>query len=251
MKEQIHTIPLNEAFDSGDECPFCWLARKAEQSAIRYVVGPSASYMEPDVRGATDARGFCSQHLKKLHEYGNTLGNALILQTHFAGLLEEFQAEAAEFQMPEKKKLFGKKKQPETTPYWKRLQERNRRCYLCEKNEYNMGRYYDTFFALLKEPEFRAKVEHSKGFCLHHFSQVMELAEDKLPNSQRDWFYPTVMKLMEENLIRVKEDLDWFVGMFDYRHQGADWKNSKDAVRRTMQKLRSGYPADPPYKPER
>ena len=114
-----------------------------------------------------------------------------------------------------------------------------------------MGRYYDTFFVLLKEAEFRAKVEHSKGFCLKHFAALMELAEDHVPNSQREWFYPTVLKLMEENLIRVKEDLDWFVGMFDYRMQGADPKNSKDAVRRTMQKLRGGYPADPPYKPDR
>ena len=56
---------------------------------------------------------------------------------------------------------------------------------------------------------------------------------------------------MEEHLIRVKEDLDWFVGMFDYRQQGADWKNSKDAVPRTMQKLRGCYPADPPYKAEK
>lgn len=55
MKEHLQTIPINEAFDSGDECPFCWLERKAEQSAIRYVVGHGASYMEPDVRGATDA----------------------------------------------------------------------------------------------------------------------------------------------------------------------------------------------------
>ena len=29
MKEQIQTIPVNEAFDSGDECPFCWLERMA------------------------------------------------------------------------------------------------------------------------------------------------------------------------------------------------------------------------------
>ncbi len=251
MKEQIHTIPVNEAFDSGDECPFCWLERKAEQSTIRYAVGPCASYMEPDVRAVTDARGFCAQHLKKLHEYGNTLGSALILQTHFGNLLEELREEAASLRIPEKKPLFGKKKQPDTDPYWKRLQEKNRRCFLCEKNEYNMSRYYDTFFALLREPEFRAKVEASKGFCLHHFATVMELAEDKLPNSQREWFYPAMMKLMEDNLSRVKEDLDWFIGMFDYRQQGADWKNSKDAVRRTMQKLRSGYPADPPYKPER
>ena len=251
MKEQIQTIPVNEAFDSGDECPFCWLERKAEQSAIRYVVGHGASYMEPDVRGATDAKGFCPQHLKKLHDYGNILGCALILQTHYAGLLEEFQAEAAEFEMPARKPLFGKRKPAEKEPYWKRLQEKNGRCYLCDKNEYNMGRYFDTFFVLLKEPEFRAKVERSKGFCLKHFARLMELSEDKLPNAQREWFYPTIMKLMEENLIRVKEDLDWFVGMFDYRQQGADWKNSRDAVPRTMQKLRSGFPADPPYKADR
>ena len=111
-----------------------------------------------------------------------------------------------------------------------------------------MGRYFDTFFVLLKEPEFRAKVENSKGFCLKHFAQLLELAEDKLPNAQREWFYPTVMKLMEENLVRVKEDLDWFVGMFDYRQAGADWKNSRDAVPRTMQKLRGGHPSDPPFK---
>ena len=46
MKEQLHTIPVNEAFDSGDECPFCYLQRQAEHRTIRYVVGPGASYME-------------------------------------------------------------------------------------------------------------------------------------------------------------------------------------------------------------
>lgn len=251
MKEQIQTIPVNEAFDAGDECPFCYLERKAEQSAIRYVVGHGASYMEPDVRGATDARGFCEGHLKKLHDYGNILGCALILQTHYAGLLEEFQQEAAQFQTPAKKPLLGKRKPSAQEPYWKRLQEKNCRCYLCEKNEYNMNRYYDTFFVLLKEAEFRTKVEHCKGFCLKHFAKVLELAEEKLPGSQQAWFYPTVLTCMEDNLIRVKEDLDWFVGMFDYRMQGADWKNSRDAVPRTMQKLRGGYPADPTFRGEK
>lgn len=247
MKEQIQTIPVNEAFDSGDECPFCHLARRAEESAIRYVIGPGASYMEPDVRGATDASGFCREHWKKLYDYGNVLGCGLMLQTHYAGILEEFQTEIAAMEPPAKKPLLGRRKPPERQPFWKRIQERNQRCYLCEKNEYNMARYYDTFFVLLKEPEFRAKVEGSKGFCLVHFAQLMELAQDKLPNNQLDWFYPTVLILMEQNMIRVKEDLDWFVGMFDYRMQGADWKNSKDAVPRTIQKLRSGHPADPPY----
>lgn len=247
MKEQIQTIPVNEAFDSGDECPFCHLARRAEQSAIRYVIGHGASYMEPDVRGATDARGFCREHLKKLYDYGNVLGCALILQTHYAGLLEEFQSEIAAMEPPAKKPLLGRRKPAGETAYWQRLQEQNSRCYLCEKNEYNMARYFDTFFVLLKEPEFRKKVERSKGFCLVHYAQLMELAQSKLPSRQQQWFYPAISSLMVENLIRVKEDLDWFVGMFDYRMQGADWKNARDAVPRTMQKLRSGYPADPPY----
>ena len=34
MKEHIDTIPVNDAFNSGDECPFCYLERKAEQSTI-------------------------------------------------------------------------------------------------------------------------------------------------------------------------------------------------------------------------
>ena len=33
MREQIETIPVNEAFLSGDECPFCYLERQAEQKA--------------------------------------------------------------------------------------------------------------------------------------------------------------------------------------------------------------------------
>ena len=33
MREKIDTIPINDAFDSGDECPFCYLERQAEQEA--------------------------------------------------------------------------------------------------------------------------------------------------------------------------------------------------------------------------
>ena len=57
-----------------------------------------------------------------------------------------------------------------------------------------------------------------------------------------------LLPLMEQNLERVSEDVAWMVEMFDYQNAGADWKNSKDAIQRGMQKLKGGYPADPPYK---
>ena len=251
MKEQIHTIPVSEGFESGDECPFCFMERQVERNAIRYFAGPGASYMEPDVRAATDATGFCAVHMKKLYDYGNTLGSALMLQTHYAGILEEFQQLAAEFQPPEKKGLFTRKKQSgERDPYWKQLQEQVESCAICDKIEYNMQRYYETFFVMIRDVQFREKVELCKGFCLRHFARLLKEAEKELPNGQRDWFYPAVFALMEENLIRVKEDLDWLIAKYDYRNAGADWKNSRDALQRAMQKLQGLHPADPIYKNE-
>lgn len=248
MREQIDTIPVNEAFESADECPFCYLERMAEQKAIRYTIGPGACYMEPDVRGVTDRQGFCREHYKKMYDYGNDLGNALIMQTYYAGLLEELEQQINGFALPEKRPLLGKRKDTGELPIVDWAKQRQGSCFICNKIGYNMNRYYNTLFALIKDEEFRKKVEGSKGFCMRHFIALMEAAKDKLPNAQREWFYTTVLTLMKDNLARVKGDIDWFVGMFDYRQAGKDWKNSRDAVSRGMEKLQGLHPADPPYK---
>jgi hypothetical protein len=83
---------------------------------------------------------------------------------------------------------------------------------------------------------------------MRHFAQLLHSAEANLSNAQLEWFYPTVFGLMKENLARVKDDLDWLIAKYDYRNAGADWKNSRDALPRTMQKLQGLYPSDPPYK---
>lgn len=248
MKNQIETLPVKEAFLSGDECPFCRLERDAEQRTIRYVLGPGASYMEPDVRGATDRLGFCRSHYQKMYDYGNVLGNALMMQTYYAGLLEELDAQADAFTLPAKRPLLGKKPSEGENALLTWLRKRRSTCMICQRLEEHLTRYYDTFFALLKEDDFRSSVESCKGFCLRHFEGLLERAQQELPNGRREWFYDTVLRLMRENLARVKGDVDWFVGMFDYRQAGRDWKNSRDAVARGMQKLQGLYPADPPYK---
>lgn len=250
MKEKIYTIPVSEAFDAGDECPFCFLERAVEQRTIRFALGPGASYMEPDVRAATDAAGFCGAHFKKMYDYGNSLGSALMMQTYMVGLFEEMEREMDKFQLPGKRALFAKKGTAEESGLVRWAREKQSSCYICDKIEYNMERYFGTFFFLLKDAEFRTKVESGKGFCMRHFLRMMELAPEQVPNGQIEWFYPTVFRLMKENMARVKGDLDWFIEKFDYRNASADWKNSRDAVSRSMQKLRGIYPADPPYKSE-
>ena len=247
MKEKIYTIPVNDGFDEKGECPFCAMERAAERGAIRYVAGPGASYMEPDVRAATDKAGFCRQHMKKLYDYGNTLGNALMLQTYYLCMLDRLKAEMAQFEAPAPKKLFAKPQVSEDG-LWKQVQQETDNCCICDRLNDNMMRYYHTFFVLLKDAEFRSRVENCKGFCLHHFSELLHAAEEYLPNGQRQWFYDTVFPLMENNLVRVKNDLDWLVAKFDYRNASADWKNSRDALQRAMQKLGAGHVADKPFK---
>jgi len=248
MREQIDTIPVSDAFAAGDECPFCYLERQSEQRAMRYALGPGASYMEPDVRAETDSLGFCRHHLKKMFDYGNALGNALVMQTYFVGMLKELDLEIDSFCMPGKRGFFsGKTNEPEI-PILKWAKEKNGSCFLCDRLAYNMDRYYTTFFYMIKDEAFREKVENSKGFCMHHFAELLEQAPRKLPNAQRERIYDSVLELMRDNLARVQGDLDWFIEKFDYRNASADWKNAKDAVSRSMQKLRGGYPADPVYK---
>ena len=75
MKEKLYTIPLNDAVNAGDECPFCYIERNVEQDLMDFVLGSCASYMESDVREDTDREGFCRTHMKKMFDYGNTLGN--------------------------------------------------------------------------------------------------------------------------------------------------------------------------------
>ncbi len=65
MKEKLYTIPLNDAVNAGDECPFCYIERNVEQDLMDFVLGSCASYMESDVREDTDREGFCRTHMKK------------------------------------------------------------------------------------------------------------------------------------------------------------------------------------------
>ena len=98
-----------------------------------------------------------------------------------------------------------------------------------------------------RDPEFVEKVKNSKGFCLHHFGDLCEAGENKLNDKQKAEFYPAMFELQTKHMDRLQEDVSWLVEKFDYRNKDADWKNSRDAIQRGMQKLKGGYPADPVY----
>lgn len=249
MKEKLYTIPLNDAMNAHDECPFCFIERSLEQDMLDFALGACASYMESDVRDMTDKEGFCRMHFKKMFDYGNTLGNGWILKTHYMRLIKEMKQEFKSYS-PLKITFKDKLKRTEfTNPIGVWAIEKSKSCYICKRYDETYERYMDTFFYLYKkDEEFITKLKESKGFCLPHFGDVMNAAENKLNDKEKQEFFPLVFDLMEKNMQRLTDDVSWLVEKFDYRNADADWKTSKDAVQRGMQKLTGGYPADPAYK---
>ncbi|MDO5337875.1 MAG: DUF6062 family protein [Eubacteriales bacterium] len=253
MKEKLYTIPLMDAFKANDECAFCFIERQLEQHTMDFVLGAGASYMEDDIRAETDKAGFCRTHYKKMYEYGNRLGTGLILKTHFQKKCKDLQEQIKMFSPARASMLnhFKKVKPGAEAPKtsigaWVREQESS--CYICNFYTNTYARYLDTFFDLFrKSQEFREMVKNCKGFCIPHFGDLVEAGETVLSDKEKKEFYDILFPLMLENIQRVTDDLDWFCDKFDYRNKDADWKTSKDAIPRGMQKAAGGYPADEPY----
>lgn len=257
MKEKLYTIPLTDAFQAGDECPFCFIERKLEEHTLDFVLGPGASYMEDDIRAETDAAGFCRTHYKKMYDYGNRLGMGLILKTHMKKLNEELEGQIAKFS-PSHVSFVDRLKKGKAQDggghnslgAWAAAREES--CYICNFYKNSFRQYLNSFFdQYRKDPEFRKMFAESKGLCVPHFGAVADAAETALPDKEKKDFYDVLLPLMKKNMERLYDDLEWFCDKFDYRNKDADWKTSKDAIPRGMQKAAGGHPELPPYTSDR
>lgn len=255
MKEQIHTIPINDALEQAGECPFCYIERRTEEHCMNFVLGHGASYMEADIREMTDKEGFCRAHYKKMFDYGNALGNAWILKTHYRKVIDEMNKEFQNFKpdKPVKKGLFAKQTASDSTHSivnW--IHEKEKSCFICNSVQKTFDAYLKTFFTMYsKDSSVRDKFFNTKGVCLSHFAVVLEAADQYLKPMEQKEFYDKFLPLMTSNMERIYEDISWFIEKYDYKNKNADWKNSKDAVQRGMQKLKGSDPSLPPYQLKR
>ena len=118
-KEKLYTIPLNDAMNENDECIFCSLERNLLYKTMDFVLGDSSSYMESDIREMTDKEGFCREHTKMMFDYGNALGNGLILETHLKKVRQELHEQIAQYSPSGKgspfKRILGKKSEEQNS----------------------------------------------------------------------------------------------------------------------------------------
>ena len=221
MKEQIYTIPINEAFDEICECPLCVIERQLEKEAIEYELG--AAMMEPDHRMESNEKGFCKKHLEMMFENPNKLSLALVLDTHLAEVRNKISTLKTE-----KKGLFKKEKPS--------ISETVESCIVCEKINKTMERYCDVLAAMWKdEPDFRKKFDESFGFCIPHFNMLLKYGNGD--------FQKVLIEKEEKELARINDDIHKFTLKFDYRNRDMEWGTAKDAPKRSVEKT-VGYIKD-------
>lgn len=247
MRYHIDTIPVWDAVKEDTECFLCALRNKIELQEIdRYLGG---SVMEPDTRQRVNKLGFCQKHHKMLYAQSNRLGHALMLETNLmetrsatekaAGEIAKAANRMTQLKLTDKLTAKGKDAKETYLAAVSALTKLSCTCALCDSLQENVDRYVYTFFHLWKTDKgFQDALMRSKGFCLPDAALLLEKAAEALPAKELSPFVEAMLPLVRQHLDRTQEDITWFIRKFDYRFKNEPWKDSRDAVERTANKLR-------------
>ena len=225
MKEAIYTIPVNEAFDHQEgDCPFCYLYKKLEATELDLILG--ASMMEPDIRIETNKKCFCGTHLDMMFTMKNRLGLGLMLESHLATLKDRL-------------KVGGLLTKDIAYKAVDNIGCLCSSCYVCDRIDFSLSKMIHTAVTLwYHEPEFKKKFDNQTMFCLPHYREMLGIAKSALGKKDYEEFVRTADKLETKYLEALNEDVSWFCKKFDYRYDKEPWKNSRDAVERTIKFLK-------------
>jgi len=214
MKEQIYTIPINDAFDRKEGCPLCTLEADLNRNSLEYVLG--AAMMEPNVRIETNRLGFCGQHMRTMAGMKNRLSLALMQESH----LNELHASIAA--------CAGGRSAEKGAKDAARIAES---CFICARVERFMEKYIENVIFLWKtEPEFRQKLSLQPQFCLGHFSSLITMGKKILSRKEFDGFAKALGELELGYLDGLRGRVSQFCKSFDHRFAGMDLGDAKDAV---------------------
>ena len=169
--------------------------------------------------------GFCSLHYAKMMPRKNRLGQGLMLESHLDIVKKSIQKGGF--------LSFDKTSKP-----IKSIGKLEESCYVCSRIENNMQMMFDTAVWLYRKEEgFREKFKKIKCFCLPHYSALLEKSKH-MEKELAEEMQNDAGKIVNEYLDKLRDDVSWFCKKFDYRYEDEPWKDSKDAIERSIKFLK-------------
>ena len=200
MKETIYTIPINEAFETNNFCPFCHMHKQLEEDAISYTLGPAM--MEVDFRSITNEKGFCQKHVRELGAQSKALPLSLVFDSHLSDIEELLNVDF----FASNGTIF-KKKDDKKHSFALSMERIASSCAVCFRIENTFSHYIKSFFYMLKkEKGFLDKVLASDGFCMEHFVKLCSMAADLLSDAEYQSLFVPVIELQKKRVISTIND---------------------------------------------
>ena len=242
----IDTIPVWDALHEQDECLMCVLRRRSEHLLTERYLG--GSVMESDTRIRVNEKGFCPEHHRMLQECRNKLGHALMMLSHTKEVLSKLNKVSPPSAPKPPSGLFASFLKTEEQQQ-DELSRLSQGCVLCDHLDDNMRQYAFSLLHLWKTDKgFCQAFSSSKGLCLPDAGLLLDMAQEHLKARVLQDLQNTVLRLLKENLTRLEKELEWFTLKFDYRNADKPWGDSRDALERTVNKLRGWTLGEDPGK---
>ncbi len=243
IKYKLETIPVWDALEKNDECFLCSLMKEAEQHSVDFYLG--SSVMNPETRVMVNKHGFCYNHFQMLSKANKAQGLALICDTYLSQSREIL------------KKSFdsllcikpGRKSNNAVKQFSLDLKKREEGCLICSQMQKRLDRYiYTIIYMTNNDPDFRKALGESKGFCLHHFNELINKANDILGYKDGASFIKYISEIELNNLDRIAEDVLWLTQKYKSENKDKSFKGCEDAHKRTVCKMVGNYRINDPIK---
>jgi len=136
-----------------------------------------------------------------------------MLDTHLKKINSDFENLFETFLKSKTKKSFFHKKAQTENEISSYINNITKSCYVCNRIEETFERYIDTFFYMWKnKPEIKEYVENSNGFCLEHFSMLLQKGEKLLSETEYFEFCKMILPIQEKNFKRLEENIYGILG---------------------------------------
>lgn len=232
IKYKLETIPVWDALEKNDECFLCSLMKESEKHSVDFYLG--SSVMNPETRVMVNEHGFCHHHFQMLSDANKAQGLALICDTYLSQSRDKLKNAFDD--------LLNAKPGRKTNNSIKRFSQdlimREKGCLICTQMQKRLDRYiYTIIYMAHNEDDFRNALANSKGFCLHHFNEIINKAIDVLGQKDGANFIKYITEIEIRNLDRIAEDVLWLTQKYKSENKDKPFNGCEDAHKRTVNKM--------------
>lgn len=219
MRYHIDTGLIIEKFQVDCECPLCEIQKIVEEQFMFEFLNDAV--MEDNTRIKVGQNGFCAKHFDMLFSRQNKLSLALQIGTRaeiIGSYIDSLSSAKSAAKLADK------------------LDSIHDSCVICSLTEESMVKYYKTTAQLfLNEKEFLGLLMKSKGFCLHHYAELLRYSS--FAGFMKNDYVSVLSSTQKRNFVRLQEELTTFCNKHDYRNALVPLGDAETALPRMGEKF--------------